>query len=210
MSNRIMKAAVVAAAAVSALAGASSASADWHSNGVTSFSAASPTALTAIVVRTNNPNGLGYNCDQGLLSGSVAATGPASGTWTSALSFTPSFERCSIAGVPMIITGASGTFDASSYAAGVTSGTYRASWTANWSGICTFEVSIVAPATSNGTALTVSTTGQSGTISWPHSTGCTNTTGITGPASASATLTGSTASTDVAFSYSGTAPILTN
>lgn len=210
MHSRITKAAVVAAAALSALAGASSASADWHSNGVTSFSAATPTALTQIVVRTSNENGLGYNCNQATLTGSVASTGPASGTWSSALSFTPTFERCNIAGIPFTFSNASGTFDASSYAGGVTSGTFRAGWTANWGpGVCTFDVSIVAPATSNGTALTVSPTGQSGTISWPATTGCTTTTGTTG-GTASATLTGSTASTDVAFAYSGTAPIITN
>jgi hypothetical protein len=210
MTSRITKAAVVAAAALSALTGATSASAAWHSNGVSSFSAVTPTALSTIVVRTNAPSGLGYNCSQGAVAGSVATTGPASGTWTSALSFTPTFEGCNIVGIPITFSGASGTFDATSYSAGVTSGTFRASWTANWSGVCTFEVSIVAPATSNGSALTVSPTGQSGTLSWPHTTGCTNITGGTGPGTASATLTGSTASTDVAFAYSGTAPILTN
>lgn len=211
MSSRITKAAALAVAALSALAGASSASADWQSNGPASFSAATPTALTQIVVRTSNENGLGYNCNQATLTGSVAGpTGPASGTWASALSFTPTFERCNIAGIPFTFSNASGTFDATSYTAGVTSGTFRAGWTANWGpGVCTLDVSIVAPATSNGTTLTVSPTGQSGTISWPATVGCTSTTGTTG-GTASATLTGSTATTDVAFAYSGTAPVITN
>jgi hypothetical protein len=212
MSRRITKAAIAAVAVLSALAGASSASAvTWHSNGPASFSAATATGLSSIVVRTNNPNGLGYNCDQGLLSGSVSGpTGPVStSTWTSALTFTPSFERCNIAGIGMAITGASGTFDASSYAGGVTSGTFRAAWTATFAGACPFSVSIVAPATSNGTALTVSATGQSGTISWPNTTPCNNLTGSTAGGSASATLTGSTATTSPAFAYSGTAPAIT-
>lgn len=212
MSSRITKAAILAAAALSALAGASSASATtWHSNGPASFSAATPTALTTVVVRTTAPSGLGYNCDQGSLSGSVAGpTGPTvPAAWTSALSFTPTFERCNIVGVGFTFSGASGTFDASSYAGGVTSGTFRASWVATWATVCPFTVSIVAPATSDGSSLTISPTGQSGTISWPNNTGCTSVTGTAGPATASATLTGSTASTPVVFSYSGTAPSIT-
>jgi hypothetical protein len=153
---------------------------------------------------------LGYNCDQGTLTGSVGTTGPASGTWTSALSYTPTFERCNIAGTGFTFSGAAGTFDASSFSGGVTGGTFRAHWTANWATVCPFTVSIVAPAHSTSTALTVTPTGQSGTISWPDSPGCNNITGTTGPATVSATLTGSTASTPVVFSYSGTAPIITN
>jgi hypothetical protein len=212
MSSRFTKAAVAAVAILSALTGASSASAvTWHSNGPASFSAATTTGLASIVVRTTAPSGLGYNCDQGTLTGSVAGpSGPLSTTtWTSALTFTPSFERCNIAGTSMVITGASGTFDASSYAGGVTSGTLRASWTATFATVCPFAVSIVAPATSNGTALTVSATGQSGTISWPNTTPCKNLTGSPAGGSASATLTGSTAATSPAFAYSGTAPAIT-
>jgi hypothetical protein len=212
MSRSFTKAAVVAVTALSTLIGASSASAtNWHSNGPGSFAAATPTALTTVVVRTNSPNGFGYNCDQGTLSGSVAGpTGPVStSTWTSALTATPAFERCNIAGIGMAITGASSAFDASSYSGGVTSGTFRASWTATFATVCPFSVSIVAPATSSSTALTINPAGQSGTISWPNTTPCNNLTGSTAGGSASATLTGSTASTAVVYSYSGTAPAVT-
>jgi hypothetical protein len=212
MTRSIMRAVAVAAVAVSSMAAVSSASAaTWHSNGPASFSAATATGLSSVVVRTSNPNGLGYNCDQGTLAGSVAGpTGPVSTTtWTSALTFTPAFERCNIAGISMVITGASGRFDATSYSGGTTSGTFRASWTATFATACPFSVSIVAPATSNGTALTISPTGQSGTISWPNTTACNNLTGSTAGGSASATLTGNSASTPAVYTYSGTAPSIT-
>jgi hypothetical protein len=214
MSRRITKTLVVGVTALCALTAASSASAtNWQSNGPRSFAAATPTALTTVVVRTHGiPSGLGYNCDQGLLSGSVAGpTGPVvPAPWNSVLSFTPSFERCNIAGLPMTISGASGTFDATSYSGGVTTGTFRTTWTANYVGACAFHVAIHATATSNGSTLTVHPGGQSGTISWGANTGCTNLTGTTAPGTATATLTGSTATTPVTYTYSGTAPTITN
>jgi hypothetical protein len=212
MSRTITKVAVLAATILSGLTAASSASAvTWHSNGPASISAATPTGLTSVVVRTNLANGLGYNCDQGLLSGSVAGpTGPVSTSpWTSALSFTPSFERCSIAGIGMVITGASGAFDATAYAGGVTHGTFRANWTATFATVCPFSVAINATATSNSTALTVDPVNQTGTISWPNSTACNNLTGTTGGGTATAKLTGNTATTAAVYTYSGTSPSVT-
>src|ERR1700754_2166339 len=191
MTRSILRAATLAATLVAGLSAVSSASAtNWQSNATAPGSAFSASDPNEVVVKSALSNGFGYNCRSASLSGTLAGpTGPANtGPWNNAETFTPSFVTCSIAGITVAISGASGHFDASSYASGVTSGNFRASWTATWV-TCPFSVVIDAPATSDGTAITLSTT-QSGTVSWPATTACQNITGTTGAGSSNVRLTG--------------------
>lgn len=210
MSRRFSRVAALAATLAVGLTAASSASAvNWQSNGSAGGNAFSA-STGFLVVKSALSNGFGYNCQAGALSGSVfGPTGPVStSTWNSVLTFTPSFTTCSIAGIPVTISNATGgRFDATSYSGGTTTGRFRASWTATHV-TCPFSVSIDTTATTNGTALTLPTT-QSGTISWPAGNGvCDSYTGTTGGGSSNVRLVGyvSPNFTPLAFTYSGTAP----
>jgi hypothetical protein len=209
MSRKITRIAALAATLVAGLSAVSSASAaNWQSNGSASGTAFSASDPGLIVVRSALPNGFGYNCRSGTLAGSLfGPTGPAStSTWTNVETFTPAFVTCSIAGTPVAITGATGHFDATSYAGGVTQGRFRASWTATWV-TCPFTVSIDAPATSDGTSIRLAQA-QSGTISWPAgSRACDNITGTTGGGSSNVRLVNySGGDLDAVYTYGAFVP----
>lgn len=190
MTRSILRVATLAATLVAGLSAVSSASAtNWQSNASAGGSAFSASDANRVIVRSALSNGFGYNCTSASVAGTLAGpTGPVNtGPWSNAETFTPSFTTCSIAGIPVTISGASGHFDATSYAGGVTSGQFRATWTATWV-TCPFTVVIDAPATSDGSRITLGTT-QSGTISWPASpSSCQTATGSTGAGSSNVRL----------------------
>lgn len=192
MTRSILRVATLAATLVAGLSAVSSASAtNWQSNASAGGSAFSASYGSEIVVKSGLSNGFGYNCNSGSLAGTLAGpTGPVNtGPWNNVETFTPSFVRCSIAGITVAISGASGHFDASSYSGGVTRGNFRATWTATFA-TCPFTVVIDAPATSDGTNLTLGVT-QSGTISWPATpASCPNVTGTSGAGSSNVRLVG--------------------
>jgi hypothetical protein len=192
MSRSILRAATLAATLVAGLSAVSSASAtNWQSNASAGGSAFSASDPNEVVVKSALSNGFGYNCRSASVAGTLAGpTGPVNtGPWNNAETFTPSFVTCSIAGIAVAISGATGHFDATSYSGGVTSGQFRASWTATWV-TCPFSVVIDAPATSDGTSITLGTT-QTGTVSWPASPrSCQTATGSTGAGSSNVRLVG--------------------
>jgi hypothetical protein len=192
MTRSILRVATLAATLVAGLSAVSSASAtNWQSNAAAGGSAFTASDANRVIVRSALSNGFGYNCTSASVAGTLAGpTGPVNtGPWNNVETFTPSFTTCSIAGVPVTISGASGHFDASSYSGGVTRGDYRATWTATWV-TCPFTVVIDAPATSDGTSITLGTT-QSGTISWPASPrSCQSATGSTGAGSSNVRYVG--------------------
>jgi hypothetical protein len=161
------------------------------------------------VVAFDTPNRIGYNCQTTSLSGSsLGPTGPLSTTtWTGVLSLTPAFTRCSIAGTPVVISGVSGgTFDATSYSSGTTTGRLHGlSWTATYV-TCPLSIAIDAPATSNGTSLTLGLT-QSSTVSWPNTAACRGVTGASAGGTAGATFRAGTIS-PLVFTYAPTAPLI--
>jgi hypothetical protein len=207
MSRKMVKYLALGAMLVSGLTASSASAANWQSNGTAGGSAFSATGAK-VVVKSALSNGFGYNCTGSSLSGSLfGPTGPAStSAWTNVETFTPAFTTCSIAGVPVTISGVGvGHFDtdANGYSGGVASGRFHANWTATFV-TCPFTVVIDAPATTNGVALTLGQS-QSGTVSWPSgNTACDNLTGTTGGGSSNVRLVGFTTTfIDAVFTYSG-------
>jgi hypothetical protein len=193
MTRSILRVATLAATLVAGLSAVSSASAtNWQSNASAGGSAFTASDASSIIIRSAQANGFGYRCNSGSISGTLAGpTGPVNtGPWNNVETFTPSFNTCSIAGTPVTISGATGHFDATSYSGGITSGYFRASWTATYVGTCVWPVTIEAPATSDGTSITLSTT-QTGTISWGAGPpGCLSFEGATGAGSSNVRLVG--------------------
>jgi hypothetical protein len=179
-----MKVCIVGALLVSALAGASSASAtSWSTNFASgpSFSATAPGSKLKITATGGKVSGV--------LCTTVSATGALTGasnpgpSWMGISTFTPAFSSCTAAGQPATVTCASTNLNALSWAAGVTTGSLTGvscRITAVTAGCGTTPSTgiTVTGSLSGGnydnatTALTIPTTGQSLTSVWSAG-GCT-------------------------------------
>jgi hypothetical protein len=208
MYRKILKVMVLGAMLVTALVGASTASAtNWQSNG---SAAGTPFTATAgpVKVRINVPSNLNFNCTGSSLTGNVfGPVGPANtGPWNGVETTVPAFSACTVAGLTVATSlTVGGVVDALSYTAPVTTDKYTFTFTAKVTG-CVFTIAVNAATQANNTAGTfaVQAAGQSTVASWPNSTGCDTITG-TGPSdpdSASAVVTANTTpATDLVYTY---------
>jgi hypothetical protein len=181
-----MKVCIVGALLVSALAGASSASAtSWSTNFADgpSFSATPPASKLKITATGPGSKVSGVLCNVATATGALTGATNAGPSWMGASTFTPAFSSCTAAGQPATVTCAATSLNALSYAAGVTTGSLTgvscritavtAGCGTNASTGITVTGSLSGGFYTNSTAqLTIPTSGQSLVSSWSAG-GCT-------------------------------------
>jgi hypothetical protein len=180
-----MKVCIVGALLVSALAGASSASAtSWSTNFADgpSFSATAPPAKLKITAAGPGAKVSGILCNVATATGALAGATNAGPSWMGASTFTPAFATCTAAGQPATVTCATTNLNALSYLAGVTTGSLTGvscHITATGCGTTSTSQGITVTGqlsggfyTNSTSQLTIPTSGQSLTSVWSAG-GCT-------------------------------------
>jgi hypothetical protein len=219
MSRKLLKALVLGAMLVSALASTSSASAtNWTSNGPMSISATATAAAQIAVAVPTPSHTLTIVCGTASVSGNLnGPVGPANtGPWNGVASTTPAFTSCTVGGVAVTFVCTSVTLaqlNALSQSGGPGTSVHgtisNINCVATVAG-CTFTINgSVVVTYDNAGHLVINLTGQGLVITWANSAACNALFGTspadphTGPGTLS-TATGS----PLSYTFSGVTPVI--